>query len=135
MPDKCLILVVEDDPILQIVVKKSIEHLGYKCEVVACGEDAVKRDQRDIALIFMDMRLPGIQGGEAALRIREKQSEEQRERVPIIALSGNAVKAECMRAGMDDFLEKPALMSDYQRMIDKWVPSLAKADELPKPFL
>ncbi|PWT95838.1 MAG: hypothetical protein C5B53_10820 [Candidatus Melainabacteria bacterium] len=117
---KRIILVVEDDPTLQMVIRRAIEHLGYQCEVVGSGEEAVKRDSQDIALIFMDVGLPGIQGGHAALLIREKELNEKRKRVPIIALTGHAARGKCVQAGMDDYLQKPALMADLKCMIDRW---------------
>jgi len=121
MPDP-IILVVEDDPTLQVVVKLAITHLGHKCEVVDSGEAAVERDQLDIALIFMDIGLPGITGNHAAILIREKELKEQRKRIPIVALTGHGNKEKCIMVGMDDFLQKPALMDDLKRMIDKWLP-------------
>jgi len=115
------ILVVEDDPTLQLVAKMAIKHLGYACEVVGSGEEAVERDDADLALIFMDIGLPGIQGVHATLLIREKELRERRKRVPIIGLTGHAIKEECLQAGMDDYLQKPALLEDLKRMIDKWI--------------
>jgi CheY-like chemotaxis protein len=55
------------------------------------------------------------------LLIREKELKERRKRVPIIALTGHAIKDQCLQAGMDDFLQKPALLEDLKRMIDKWI--------------
>lgn len=119
MPDG-IILVVEDDPTLQMVTKMVITRLGYKCEVVGTGEAAVERDAADIALIFMDIGLPGIQGGHATMLIREKELTERRQRVPIIGLTGHALREQCLQAGMDDYLQKPALMEDIKRVLDKW---------------
>lgn len=116
-----IILVVEDDPTLQKVARLALTHLGFRYEVVGCGEEAVARHAADIGLIFMDVGLPGIQGGHATLLIREKELNERRKRVPIIALTGHASKDPCLQAGMDDFLQKPALIQDLKRMIDKWL--------------
>lgn len=113
---------VEDDPTLQKVTKMVITRFGYMCEVVGTGEAAVERDAADVALIFMDIGLPGIQGGHATMLIREKELNERRQRVPIIGLTGHAVKEQCLQAGMDDYLQKPALMDDIKRMLDKWLP-------------
>lgn len=126
-----LILVVEDDPTLKMVAKMAINHLGFDCEVVGSGEEAVARDSDDIALIFMDVGLPGIQGGHATMLIREKELNERRKRVPIIGLTGHAIREHCLQAGMDDYLQKPAMIADLQKMLDKWlVPAkLSKAAE------
>ncbi len=121
MPESPIILVVEDDPTLQMVAKLAISHLGYECEVVGSGEEAVEQNRAGIGLIFMDIGLPGITGGHATLLIREKELKEQRKRVPIIALTGHAARDQCLHAGMDDYLQKPALMDDLRRMIEKWL--------------
>lgn len=118
-----LILVVEDDPTLQMVMRMAVDRLGHRCEVVGSGEAAVERDDADISLIFMDMGLPGIQGGHATLLIREKELREKRKRVPIIALTGHGSREQCIQAGMDDFLQKPALVDDLRHMIDKHLPT------------
>ncbi|MBC7999850.1 MAG: response regulator [Leptolyngbya sp.] len=121
-----IILVVEDDPTLQMVTKMVITRFGYNCEVVGSGEAAVSRDAADVALIFMDVGLPGIQGGHATMMIREKELTERRKRVPIVGLTGHAIREQCLQAGMDDYLQKPVLMEDIKRMLDKWL-SLPKA--------
>ena len=115
-----LILVVEDDPTLQMVTKKAIEFLGHLCVTVGSGEEAVERDHSDIMLIFMDIGLPGIDGAHATSLIREKELRAQKKRTPIIALTGHANSSTCLLAGMDDFLQKPALMNDLKRVINKW---------------
>ena len=121
-----IILIVEDDPTLQMVMRRTLEYLGYVCEVAESGEEAVARHDSDIALILMDIGLPGIQGGHATLLIREKELNEGRARVPIVALTGHAQREQCLQAGMDDFLQKPALMADLERIIARWCPGCRK---------
>lgn len=115
-----LILVVEDDPVLRMLTQKQIITLGYRTEAVETGEEAVKQSRPEIRLIFMDIGLPGIDGGHATMLIREKELSEKRPRVPIIALTAHAHRA----AGMDDFLQKPALLADIERMLVKWLPKI-----------
>jgi CheY-like chemotaxis protein len=117
-----VVLVVEDDPTLQLVMKMAISHLGYQCEVVGSGEEALERDFAKVGLIFMDIGLPGIQGLQATARIRENEQKRQARRVPIVALTGHAVKEQCLEAGMDDYLQKPALVDDIQRMLERHLP-------------
>jgi CheY-like chemotaxis protein len=114
------VLVVEDDPTLQMVAQRAIELLGYACIAVGTGEEAAARALDNIKLIFMDIGLPGIDGAHAALLIREMELKAQRKRVPIIALTGHATPEKCIFAGMDDYLQKPALMADLKRMLNKW---------------
>ncbi|MFA6209898.1 MAG: response regulator [Candidatus Obscuribacterales bacterium] len=116
-----LILFVEDDPTLQMVGKLSIKHLGYDCEVLNTGEKVVEHPTENVILIFMDIGLPGIDGREATKLIRAAELRENRKPVPIIALTGHAIRAQCLEVGMDDFLQKPALIEDLDLMIKKWV--------------
>ncbi|CAN5335228.1 hypothetical protein BH11CYA1_BH11CYA1_13970 [soil metagenome] len=117
-----LILFVEDDPTLQLVGKMALRNLGYKCEIAATGEKVLARDLSDILLIFMDVGLPGIDGRETAKLIRKKEVNENLRRIPIVALTGHAIREQCLESGMDDFLQKPALMEDLGLMIEKWAP-------------
>lgn len=117
-----LILVVEDDPTLRLTTQKQLAALGYQSESVASGEEAVERSHSGFDLILMDIGLPGIDGRHATLLIREKELNEKRKRIPIIALTAHSDRQTTMLAGMDDLLQKPALMADIQRVLDKWLP-------------
>jgi CheY-like chemotaxis protein len=114
------ILVVEDDPILRDLTQRQIAKLGFQCIAVNTGEAAVDQVGSEIGLIFMDIGLPGIDGTHATLLIREKELLQQRKRIPIVALTGHADRARVMAVGMDDFLQKPAMMADIKLMIEKW---------------
>ncbi|MBS1952735.1 MAG: response regulator [Cyanobacteria bacterium SZAS-4] len=115
------ILVVEDDPILRDMTRRQISKLGFECVTVNTGEAAVEHAAPEIGLIFMDIGLPGIDGTHATMLIREKELQEQRKRIPIVALTGHSDRQRVMAVGMDDFLQKPALMGDIKEMIDKWL--------------
>jgi len=116
------ILIVEDDPVLRLMTGKQLSILGYSHKTAMNGEDGVAMSNSGVSLIFMDIGLPGIDGRHATLLIREKEINENRPRVPIIALTSHSDKDRCLAAGMDDFLQKPALMPDFKRMLDKWLP-------------
>lgn len=117
------ILVVEDNPVVRMLTQKQLSVLGYASEAVGTGEEAVERGSRDIALILMDIGLPGIDGARAAQLIRERELKEQRKRVPIVALTAHSDKQGCLLAGMDDFLQKPAKLGDIQRILATWFPN------------
>jgi CheY-like chemotaxis protein len=115
-----LILVVEDSPVVRMLTQKQLTLLGYKSEAVSTAEDALARDSDSFALIFMDIGLPGMDGCQAARLIREKELLEKRKRVPIIALTAHSDREACALAGMDDYLQKPAMLADIERMVNKW---------------
>ncbi|MBY0546164.1 MAG: response regulator [Candidatus Obscuribacterales bacterium] len=122
---KQLILLVEDDPVLRDLTGRQITVLGFESVLVGTGEEAVAKtsDNTDIAMIFMDIGLPGIDGNHATLIIREQELIEHRKRIPIIALTAHSDAQRTALAGMDDFLQKPALLNDIKRMTDKWIKS------------
>jgi CheY-like chemotaxis protein len=117
-----LVLVVEDDPMLRDLTRRQLTKLGYEAVLVGSGEEAVAHDHSQISLIFMDIGLPGIDGAYATMLIREKELRDQHKRVPIVALTGHSDSQKAFSVGMDDFLQKPALMADLKRVLDKFLP-------------
>jgi two-component system sensor histidine kinase/response regulator len=119
---KSSILLVEDDPILRAMTVRQLTVLGFKAVAVASGEEALEKwSDYEPDMIFMDIGLPGIDGTHATMLIRETELREQRRRIPIIALTGHSDRARCVSAGMDDFMQKPALLNDLKTMVSKWV--------------
>ncbi len=116
---KPLIMVVEDDPILRDLTRRQIKLLGFECIVVESGEAAIEYNESQIGLVFMDIGLPGMDGTIVASHMREREQREQRKRVPIVALTGHSDRQTVVSVGMDDFLQKPALIADMKKMIEK----------------
>ncbi|MDR3617102.1 MAG: response regulator [Candidatus Obscuribacterales bacterium] len=116
-----LVLVVEDDPMLRDLTRRQLTKLGYEAVLVGSGEEALDHDHSHIGLILMDIGLPGIDGAYATMLIREKELRNQRKRVPIVALTGHSDAQTAFSVGMDDFLQKPALMADLKRVLDKFL--------------
>ena len=104
------ILVAEDNPVNQLIIRKILEDLGHDVEVVGDGLQAVERAGSDHDVVLMDMRMPELDGVGATRLIRAREVAEGLPRLPIVALTANALadqRAECMDAGMDDWLTKP----------------------------
>ncbi|MFZ4404964.1 MAG: ATP-binding protein, partial [Pseudobdellovibrionaceae bacterium] len=121
------VLVVEDNPVNQLVVTTMLKKLGYEVEVAQHGQEAVTRIQQGQAfnLILMDCQMPVMNGFEATAAIRQIENKLQA-RMPIVALTANAfreTKESCFECGMDDFATKPikfdALKEVIQRVMDK----------------
>jgi CheY-like chemotaxis protein len=122
---KPMILIVEDDPILRDLTRRQLTVLGFESVIVGSGEEAVAEHQQQcLSLIFMDIGLPGMDGEQASMLIREKEMREQLKRVPIIALTAHSDPHRARAAGMDDFLQKPALLADIKKMLDKYMHSI-----------
>ncbi|RMV86851.1 Response regulator receiver:ATP-binding region, ATPase-like:histidine kinase [Pseudomonas amygdali pv. sesami] len=117
------ILLVEDNPVNRTVVQAMLRNLGCKVDVAVDGAEAVmKASAGNHALILMDCRLPVMDGYEATRRIRQLSG---LERIPIIALTANALQGDrdaCLQAGMDDYLAKPFKHADLQQLLHRWLP-------------
>lgn len=119
------ILVVEDNPINQMVTKDSLENLGCLVDAVSSGSEALKLvKQNTYRIIMMDIRMPDMDGFETTRRIREIQD---RSNPPvIIALTANALpedREKCLNAGMDDYIAKPLFPNTLRDILEKHLSS------------
>jgi CheY-like chemotaxis protein/two-component sensor histidine kinase len=105
------VLVVEDNDINQEVARAMLEAAGHRVEVAGDGAEALKKHAAQrYDCVLMDCQMPGMDGYEATRRIRALEAERGAGRVPIVALTANAMSGDrerCAAAGMDDFLAKP----------------------------
>lgn len=121
MSNRRRLLIVEDDPVLRDLTERQLQILGYESLAASTGEEAVNKALENVDLIFMDIGLPGIDGQHATLLIREMELSQKRRRVPIIALTAHSNRHQCLSVGMDDFIQKPALLDDIKRITEKWL--------------
>ncbi len=121
---RSLILVAEDNVINQKVIRHQLHLLGYAADVVPSGSAALTRWRSgDYALLLTDLHMPEMDGYDLALTIRHEETGQPR--MPIIALTANALKGEsdrCRSVGMDDFLSKPAGQEELAAMLERWLP-------------
>jgi len=119
------ILLTEDDPRAQKIVPKLLKSYGYLVDVAGDGKEALQAlEKNDYALVLMDLMMPEMNGYEVTAVIRDPASAVRRHEIPIIALTGNAMKQDrdrCIAAGMDDHLPKPLLLPDLLAMLEKWL--------------
>jgi signal transduction histidine kinase/CheY-like chemotaxis protein/ligand-binding sensor domain-containing protein len=105
------VLVVDDAPLNRTVLSRLLAAVGFLVREAASGEEALATWQSwQPHFIWMDKRMPGIDGLEVTRRIRERERATGRARVPIIALSASALeheREEILGAGCDDFVAKP----------------------------
>ncbi len=132
---KCLrILVVEDTPVNQVMMTRMLEKMGHKVSIANNGKEALQLLQsQSFDLIFMDVQMPEMDGFTATtmIRTREKQT---RSHVPIIAMTAHAMKEDkerCLRAGMDDYVAKPASGRDIAQAIARMLSSTTAEPAAP----
>jgi signal transduction histidine kinase/CheY-like chemotaxis protein len=122
------ILVAEDNDTNQKLIRKTLEKMGYECDIVNNGAEAVSvSKEKWYDLIFMDVMMPEMDGYEATRMII--QQHENAKRPVIIAMTANAMsddKVKAMEAGMDDYLSKPFRIKDIEDKIAKWQPRFNK---------
>jgi len=120
------VLVAEDNQVNQKVVEAMLKKLGCEVVIAADGVEAVAQCTGSaFDLVLMDYQMPGLDGPEAARRIRACEAELGHARVAIVALTANVgqdVQQICADAGMDDFVAKPMQRADLARVVDKYCP-------------
>jgi len=132
------LLLVEDDPINQLVIKSMLTKLDYLVDVANNGSEAIMAlKDNNYALVLMDCMMPVLNGYEATAVIRDRASPVRNHAIPVIALTAKAFKEDreiCRAAGMDDYLSKPVYVADLLAMLKKWLPadsSLGVASQPP----
>lgn len=116
-------LVVDDSLANLTIMRRYLEHLGYGTVSASTGEQAVELCARAAyTIVLLDIELPGIDGLEAARRIREAERVAGGRSVPIVALTAHSHpddRARCEAAGMDEHLTKPLLLSELRAVLDR----------------
>ncbi len=115
------ILIVDDEETHREIMSALLRRLGYTPTQAVDGQDAIQAaTEGDFDLIFMDLRMPNLNGLEAAGWIREYSSD--RAELRIIALTGDALREtrrSALRAGMDDFLPKPVQLQQLETVLKR----------------
>jgi PAS domain S-box-containing protein len=120
------ILLVEDDPVNQLVTTSALKRVGYHVEVANSGRRALElTDEHAWDLILMDVQMPDMDGCRATAAIRAR---ERGHRTPIVALTGDAHRPSerdrCMTAGMDDVLGKPVDLALLAATVERWTAAI-----------
>jgi CheY-like chemotaxis protein/HPt (histidine-containing phosphotransfer) domain-containing protein len=128
----CKLLIVEDSDINAEVAIEMLNVLGYHADWATNGEEALRiMEEKEYDLVFMDCHMPGLDGYETTIRIREnEQIKGGSTHLPIVALTAKAMEDDrnhCLLVGMDDYLAKPIQANDLQQMIEKWCTQTQKA--------
>ena len=118
--DNATILVVDDEEVIRLLFKETLEELGHKVITTEAGSeglDLVK--QRDFDLVFLDLKMPGMDGAELFRQIRTIKPE-----LPVTIITGypdSALMARALTHGPFGVMEKPFGESDIVAAVNNFL--------------
>ncbi len=119
------ILIAEDDAINQVVLLRQLALFGLKADIANNGREALERwQQGDYAFLLTDLHMPEMDGYELTAAIRKAEAASGQKRIPIVAITANALKGEAMHChdvGMDDYVTKPVQLAKLKALLGKWL--------------
>ena len=122
---KCRALAVDDSAMNMMVITRVLQKFDLQIDTAEDGIDALdKYKGQPYDIIFMDCQMPEMDGFEATKKIREHEQGNKMKRVPIIALTADAMigdKEKCLSVGMDDYINKPFREIQISKALDKWL--------------
>lgn len=127
----CRVLIAEDNPVNQMVLKGLLKRYSAEFQTAENGHEAlalIKTPNNRFDLILMDCEMPLMDGYETTRQIRAWELETGSKRTPIIALTAHAMqdyREKAMGAGMDDYLTKPIIPADLEKLLALYVHSQA----------
>ena len=121
-PHECKVLLVEDDPVNQLVIRGMLLRLGYQVRTADNGEEALKIVGREaFDGVLMDCQMPYMDGFAACRALRELPSGKQLPVLAVTAYTQNADRERCLAAGMDDYLAKPVRLEELKLLLQRWL--------------
>ena len=123
------VLFVDDDTMNRRVVRDMLEIAGVEMDEAADGQSGLELiDQKDYALILMDLRMPGMDGLTAIRHIRERT--DAKAVLPVLVVTADTsvdIRDRCMSNGADDLLQKPVAMNSLYEAMAAAIASRAQA--------
>ncbi len=117
------VLVAEDDPTSQLVIVRTLQKLGFQVDAVANGNEVIGAlTAKSYDLVLMDVQMPGMDGIETTITVRDLGSGVQNHHVPIIAMTAHAMvehRQRCLEAGMNAYLSKPVQPDELLYTIER----------------
>jgi two-component system, sensor histidine kinase and response regulator len=122
-PHLTRVLVAEDNSVNQMVAVRLLERLGCRVDVAGNGAEAVQMATRlPYNLIFMDCHMPEMDGFDATVEIRRRESDTGVAPMPIVALTASVLQEDrdrCVSAGMNDIIGKPVQPAELAQVLSR----------------
>ena len=120
------ILLAEDNLVNQEVAMAMLQRMGLPAKIANNGAEAIQLlADESFDLVLMDCHMPVMDGFEATQKIREQEMTVTQTKLPIIALTANAIigdREHCLAKGMDDYLSKPFALEQLHKVLSQWLP-------------
>lgn len=126
LPLQGRILLVEDNPVNQMVAEGVLAKLGLRADLATNGFNALEifKTAEPYDLILMDVQMPKMDGYQTTRAIRAIEQETGTPAIPIIAMTAHAMLGDreaCLDAGMDDYIAKPIHMGQLGKVLRHWL--------------
>ncbi|NVZ59987.1 transporter substrate-binding domain-containing protein [Pseudomonas edaphica] len=119
-----LILVAEDHPTNQALIKSQLDRLGFDCEIAANGSEALHQFNENVhCMVITDCYMPVMDGYSLAEKLRGKLQD--RKNFPILAMTASILveeKQRCASVGIDECLLKPLSLDTLRQALKRWLP-------------
>jgi two-component system sensor histidine kinase/response regulator len=123
-PHSTRVLVAEDNSVNQMVAVRLLERLGCRVDIAGNGAEAVQMAGRlPYNLIFMDCHMPEMDGFDATVEIRRRESETGLAPMPIVALTASVLQEDrdrCVTAGMNGVIGKPIQPAELAQVLSRF---------------
>jgi len=121
--DRPLILVAEDHPTNQALIKSQLDRLGFDCEIATNGSEALHQfNENAHCMVITDCYMPVMDGYSLAEKLRSKLHGQH---FPILAMTASILVEEqqrCTSAGIDECLLKPLSLDTLRQALKRWLP-------------
>jgi PAS domain S-box-containing protein len=116
------ILVVEDEPVNRALLERVLTVGNWIVETASEGREALEKiEDGDYSLVITDINMPEMSGYDLTLHLRNREREEDRKRLPIVAFTAHAMEGDrqkCLELGMDGYLSKPISRRDLFALLE-----------------
>jgi CheY-like chemotaxis protein len=130
--DGIKVLVVDDEPMNLVVASGIFKEYNMIVDTARSGKESLEKfSNNNYDIIFMDHMMPEMDGVEAMKRLKD-MALQRMENICIIALTANAISGArqmFMREGFDGFISKPINIADFERTMNRVLPSIAKGGD------
>lgn len=117
------ILVVDDNADIRDLMAMQLRSLGLAADFAKSGQEALDMvKQKKYGAIFMDIAMPGMDGFQATAAIKQYQRTNNLPVTPIVAITGQSDRKECLDNGLDEYVQKPAMLEGIKSVLDIVMP-------------